>query len=133
MRQLAGVVGSIGLLVAAFFALSPVSVEVPHGDGRCGLPLVRWAAQEHDDDPNAQAVIDRCETRAEEQLSVSAVAAGIGAVVFLVLVMIARRHDKVQRRRRLARHQRALEEQGLAAEHQARVEATAARDAALRG
>lgn len=133
MRQLASVVGSLGLLLAAFLALSPVAVDVPHGDGRCGPPLVRYAAQEHDDDPNAQAVIDRCEDVAADRLVQAGVAAGVGIVGFLALRVAARRHDVVERRRRASRRQQAEAEAGEAAEYQARVEAAAQRDAALRG
>ncbi|HMJ75504.1 MAG TPA: hypothetical protein VK507_06000 [Iamia sp.] len=133
MRQLAGVVGSLGLLLAAFFALSPVTVDVPHHDGRCGPPLVRYAAQEHDDDPNEQAVIDACEAKAEDQLVVAGIAAGVGTLGFVVLRLIAGRHAVVERRRRRARRQRADDEARQAAEHQAELETAAARDAALRG
>jgi hypothetical protein len=133
MRQLASVVGSLGLLLAAFLALSPVTVDVPHGDGRCGPPLVRYAAQEHDDDPNAQAVIDRCEDVAADRLVQAGVATGVGVVGFLVLRLAARRHDVVERRRRASRRLQAEAEARDAAEYQARVEAAAQRDAALRG
>jgi hypothetical protein len=133
MRQLASVVGSLGLLLAAFLALSPVSVDAPHADGRCGPPLVRYAAQEHDGDPNAQAIIDRCEDAAAERLVLAGVAVAVGAVGFAALRLVARRHDVVERRRRQARRQRAAEEAREAAEVQARVEAAIARDAALRG
>jgi hypothetical protein len=133
MRQVAGVVGSIGLLLAAWMALAPISVEVPHGDGRCGPSVVRYAAQEHDDDPNAQAVIDRCEDEAAGRLVVAGIAAGVGVVGFLGLRIAARRRDVLDRRRRRARREQAAEEAAAAAEHQARVEAAIARDAALRG
>lgn len=133
MRQLAGVVGSLGLLVAAFLALSPTSIEVPHGDGRCGAPLVRVMADEHDGDPNAQAIIDRCEDSAGEQLGLAGIAAGLGVVGFLGLLVAARRHDVVERRRRRARREQAAEAEREAAEQQARAEAAIARDAALRG
>ncbi|HEU5153024.1 MAG TPA: hypothetical protein VFU19_21200 [Iamia sp.] len=103
MRQLAGVVGSLGLILAAYLALTPVAVDVPHGDGRCGPSAVRLVAQEHDDDPNAQAIIVRCEDAARERLVPAAVALGVGALGFLALRVAARRHDAVERRRRAAR------------------------------
>lgn len=88
MRQLASVVGSLGLLLAAFLALDPVAVEVPHADGRCGPPLVRYAAQEHDGDPNAQVIIDRCEEVAADRLVLAGVSVAVGAVAFLALRLV---------------------------------------------
>jgi hypothetical protein len=133
MRQLAGVVGSLGLILAASLALTPVSVPVPHGDGRCGLTVVRYAAQEHDDDPNAQAIIDRCEEVAADRLVLAGISTGVGVVGFLVLRLVARRHDVVERRRRTARRRRAAEEAREAAELQARFEAAVERDASVKG
>jgi hypothetical protein len=133
VRQLAGVLGSIGLLVAAVVALVPISVEVPHGDDRCGPPLVRYAAQEQSDDRNEQRVIERCEDVAAERLVLAGLAVGVGFVAFLALRLAARRHDAVQRRRRRERRRRAAEEAQQEAERQARAEDAIARDAALRG
>lgn len=133
MRQLAGVVGSLGLILAAYLALTPVAVPVPHGDGRCGLAVVRYAAQEHDDDANTQAIIDRCEDVAADRLVLAGISAGVGTVGFLALRLVARRHDVVERRRRAARRQRAEDEAREAAELQARFEAAVDRDTALRG
>jgi hypothetical protein len=102
VRQLASVVGSLGLILAAYLALAPVSVDAPHADGRCGPPLVRVAAQEHDDDPNAQAIVERCEETAGRRLVLAVVSTGVGTLLFLALRVVARRRDVVRRRRRRA-------------------------------
>jgi flagellar biosynthesis/type III secretory pathway M-ring protein FliF/YscJ len=144
VRQLASVVGSLGLLLAAFVGLRPISVEAPHADGGCGPPVVRVVAQEGSSDPNEQAIIDRCEDAAAARLVIGAVAVGVGAVGFLVLRLVARRHEAVLRRRRRAQHQRRAEHAERAAEETrqqaarqaeraARFEEAVARDAALRG
>ncbi|QYG92425.1 hypothetical protein HC251_08195 [Iamia sp. SCSIO 61187] len=144
MRQLASVVGSLGLLVAAYVSLRPISVDAPHADGRCGPPVVRVAAQEGSSDPNEQAIIDRCEDAAEERLIIAGVVVGIGAAGFVVLRLVARRHEAVVRRRRRAQSERraaeaersadeARRQAELEAERAARFEEAVARDAALRG
>lgn len=140
VRQLASVVGSLGLLLAAVVGLRPISVEAPHADGGCGPPVVRVVAREGSSDPNEQAVIDRCEDAATARLVIGGVAVGLGAVGFALLVMVARRHEAVVRRRRWAQHQRraehaerTAEEAWHQAERAARFEEAVARDAALRG
>lgn len=134
MKHLAGVVGSIGLILAALIALSPVTVEVPPGgDGRCGPPLVRVAAQQGVDDPNEQAVIDRCEDKAGGRLVLAGVVTGVGVVGFVGLRIAARRREVLARRRRRAERQRAEWDRREAEAHRTRVEQSAARDAALRG
>ncbi|HEV7720347.1 MAG TPA: hypothetical protein VGO60_03640, partial [Iamia sp.] len=80
-----------------------------------------------------QAVIDRCEAKAEDQVVLAAISAGVGVLGFVVLRLIAARHDAVERKRRRARRDRADEEARRAVEYQAQLEAAAARDAALRG
>lgn len=134
MKQLAGVVGSIGLIVAALIALWPVTVEVPPGgDGACGLPLVRVAAQQRVDDTNEQAVIDRCEDKATGRLIGAGISTGVGTLGFLVLRIIARRREVLARRRGRASRRQAELDRREAAAYQAAVEDAAARDAALRG
>jgi hypothetical protein len=134
VKQLAGVVASIGLILAALIALSPVTVEVPPGgDGRCGPPLVRVAAQQSVDDPNEQAVIDRCEDKAGGRLVLSAVPVGVGVLGFLGLRIAAGRREVLAARRKRADRQRVEWDRREAEAHRARVEESARRDEALRG
>lgn len=100
VRQLASAVGSLGLLLAAFVGLRPISVEAPNADGRCGPPVVRVAAQEGSDDPTEQAIIDRCESAAVVRLVIGSLAVGIGAMGFVVLRLVARRPAAVEAGRR---------------------------------
>ncbi len=99
-KQLAGVLASIGVLVAVWIALAPISVDAPHADGRCGPPLVRLAARAHVDDPNEQAIIDRCEEAAAGRLALAGLAVVAGGAGFVAARMIGRRRAHVLRTRR---------------------------------
>lgn len=121
-------VASIGLMVAAWVALAPISVDAPHADGRCGPPLVRIAAQEQVDDANEQVIIDRCEDAATGRLVLAGLAAGAGLVGFVVVRVVGRQRAHAARMRR--RRARAEAERRAQEGQRSTVEA---RDAALRG
>jgi hypothetical protein len=112
VRQLAAVLLSIGLLLAAAAALVPVSVSVPAwADGSCGPPAVRYFADASVDDDNEQALVDRCEDAARSRLVVAATMVVAGVLAGLLALMAAWRHEAVVRRRKAARRRQRAEQE----------------------
>ncbi|NLV55503.1 MAG: hypothetical protein GXY13_07825 [Acidimicrobiales bacterium] len=108
MRPLGTIVMSAALLIAAWSALSPTSIETLGADYDCGPPLVRMAAQESSDDPNEQHRIDRCEDRSIRPLLSAAVIVVAGVVGGLIILRIDRRRDARARAERARQRAAAL-------------------------